>query len=887
MPFMNKDQLIKVSVIVPVYNVEKYLERCLDSLVHQTLGEIQIIVVNDGTEDRSQDIIDRYAAEYPDKILGLEKPNGGLSDARNFGIPYAEGEYIGFVDSDDYLDTTMYEKMYQRAVETDSDIVTCGYYGVDENKDSYRYFQKGNMIQYGMSLHDNPKLLYTNAPYAWNKIYRKELFLKTGIRFPKGKIYEDIATIYPLMLHANRISKVDEALYYYILQREGAITATFSEKILQMYASLSIMNDHYIEEGAFEEFKEVLGFINLKHTILRFRDFASYSDRKLQFKMVKEGFAHLDRYFDDWHHNETFFNFYFSKKALLGKLAKHKCTWYLYSILPNALIKISGKLGKIGKKALWAFTKRSYLNKYRYVRKSRKGKIIENQVLFESFHGTNLNDSPFAMMKELAKDSQFRIFYTSRKELMAEHQKILDAYGLKNVKLVPLGTKKYQDILATSKYLVNNVSFPPYFIKRKEQIYLNTWHGTPLKTLGKRMANGIQDMSNMQRNFLQSSYLLHPNRYTMDHMMEDYNLNHLYTGKVILSGYPRNSIFWDRNAEKEIRARYAMDGKEVFAYMPTWRGAMSSGANNASYEDEVHSILRAFDEVLQDNQVMYVNLHPLVKDKVPIEGFKHICRFPDNVDSYAFLNAVNVLITDYSSVFFDYSITKKPIVLFMYDYEAYMAERGMYFDVRTLPFEKIYTMEDMLRYLTKKDKAVDKSAKAYQEYCQIFLEYDTPDSISNINNLIFYNSESEIKVYDYAGNKAIGHSLYLADKIKHKKNYKKLEILDQMENPVAVFLRRDFTSHTLNILTEKYNESLDYIVIDTHMFLSVWENIKLFVSRDRNRYCCDEIFETELTRILPNIRIQEVVVGADFYRNNSIKHAVDHRNQPASEVKRS
>ena len=118
---------IKVSVIVPVYNVEAYLERCLDSLVKQTLEEMEIIVVNDGTKDNSQAIIDRYAAAYPQKVISLIKENGGLSDARNYGIPYAHGEYIGFVDSDDYLNVTMYQKLYDRAAETDSDIVFCGY----------------------------------------------------------------------------------------------------------------------------------------------------------------------------------------------------------------------------------------------------------------------------------------------------------------------------------------------------------------------------------------------------------------------------------------------------------------------------------------------------------------------------------------------------------------------------------------------------------------------------------------------------------------------------------------------------------------------------------------------------------------------------------------
>ena len=120
------------------------------------------------------------------------------------------------------------------------------------------------------------------------------------------------------MLHANRISKVNEPLYYYILKREGAITATFSENILQMYDSLAIMNEYYIREGAFEEFKEVLGFINLKHTILRFRDFTAYKDKDLQFKVVRKGFQHLDHYFDDWRRNKAFFDFFFSKKRLMA-----------------------------------------------------------------------------------------------------------------------------------------------------------------------------------------------------------------------------------------------------------------------------------------------------------------------------------------------------------------------------------------------------------------------------------------------------------------------------------------------------------------------------------------------------------------------------------------
>ena len=105
----------KVSIIVPFYNVEKYIEKCLQTLVDQTLEDIEIILVNDGSKDKTIDIVKKYQEMYPTKIVYLEKANGGLSDARNYAIPYAKGEYIAFLDSDDYVETTMYQEMYEIA----------------------------------------------------------------------------------------------------------------------------------------------------------------------------------------------------------------------------------------------------------------------------------------------------------------------------------------------------------------------------------------------------------------------------------------------------------------------------------------------------------------------------------------------------------------------------------------------------------------------------------------------------------------------------------------------------------------------------------------------------------------------------------------------------
>ena len=172
----------KVSVIVPVYNVENYLERCLESLVRQTLEDIEIIVVNDSSPDESHVIIERYQARYPNKIKSLIKPNGGLSDARNYGMKHMRGDYFGFVDGDDYVDETMFEKLYDAAMKADAEVTTCDFYWAypDQLK-----------RQIDGPYHHSKEMLVEMMPTVWNKLYKRSWFETLGIEFPVGLRYED------------------------------------------------------------------------------------------------------------------------------------------------------------------------------------------------------------------------------------------------------------------------------------------------------------------------------------------------------------------------------------------------------------------------------------------------------------------------------------------------------------------------------------------------------------------------------------------------------------------------------------------------------------------------------------------------------------------------
>lgn len=223
--------LPKVSVIVPVYNVGKYLAKCLDSLVGQTYQNIEILVVNDGSTDGSEQVIQEYVQRYPAKIKSFTKKNGGLSDARNFGIDRAEGDYIGFVDSDDYVTPSMFEEMVGLAEKHQSKIVICNIQKVDQQG---RITQKLTQIPHlseKIDLEKNFSVFSDLSYFACNKLFKKELF--KGKRFKKEAHFEDIQLIPQLLLECETIAQTQNFHYQY-LERTDSITKTHTEKGLDI-----------------------------------------------------------------------------------------------------------------------------------------------------------------------------------------------------------------------------------------------------------------------------------------------------------------------------------------------------------------------------------------------------------------------------------------------------------------------------------------------------------------------------------------------------------------------------------------------------------------------------------------------------------------------------
>jgi len=316
----------KVSIIVPVYNVEEYLETCLDSLVNQTLKDIEIIVVNDGTKDNSQKIIDKYIKKYPKLVKGYIKENGGLSSARNYGLKYAKGEYIAFVDSDDWVELDMYEKMYNKAITKNFDMVVCDLKYIYPNKEMNA---KSNISHDITDKSMIKKTMLNIYPSAWNKIFKKELF-KSKVKFKEKVWFEDVEFLYRLYPYINSIGVVKEPFYNY-LQREGAITSTFDKRLFHYVDNWNGIIEYYKDKKMYDEYKKELEYCYVRYLLATFiKRAANFKDKEMYKEAVEVALKEVKKNFPKYRKNKYFYK---SKKGLYCLVCNKFLTNIIYGMI--------------------------------------------------------------------------------------------------------------------------------------------------------------------------------------------------------------------------------------------------------------------------------------------------------------------------------------------------------------------------------------------------------------------------------------------------------------------------------------------------------------------------------------------------------------------------
>ena len=310
----------KVSVIVPIYNVEKYLEKCINSLLSQTLEDIQIILVNDGSKDNSGNIAKEYEKNNKDRVIYVEKENGGLSDARNYGLKYATGDFIAFLDSDDYIEKNAYEKMYNKAIEENADYVECDFIWEFPNKirvdKQYPYKNKKEMLSFVRVV-------------AWNKLIKSQLITDNNLEFPKGLRYEDVEFTYKLIPFVNKFAYVDKPFIHYV-QREGSIANVQNERTAEIFTVLDNVIEFYKKNNIYEEYRDELEYNYARYLLCSsLKRMCKIKDKTIREKLLTESWERLNLNFPNWKENVILKTVNIGKNKYMRTV--NKSTYKIYS----------------------------------------------------------------------------------------------------------------------------------------------------------------------------------------------------------------------------------------------------------------------------------------------------------------------------------------------------------------------------------------------------------------------------------------------------------------------------------------------------------------------------------------------------------------------------
>ena len=310
----------KVSVIVPIYNVEKYLEKCINSLLSQTLEDIQIILVNDGSKDNSGNIAKECEKNNKNRIIYVEKENGGLSDARNYGLKYATGDFIAFLDSDDYIEKNAYEEMYNKAIEENADYVECDFIWEFPNKirvdKQYPYKNKKEMLSFVRVV-------------AWNKLIKRQLITDNNLEFPKGLRYEDVEFTYKLIPFINKFAYVDKPFIHYV-QREGSIANVQNERTAEIFTVLDNVIEFYKKNNIYEKYRDELEYNYARYLLCSsLKRMCKIKDKTIREKLPTESWKRLNSNFPNWKENVILKTVNIGKNKYMRTV--NKSTYKIYS----------------------------------------------------------------------------------------------------------------------------------------------------------------------------------------------------------------------------------------------------------------------------------------------------------------------------------------------------------------------------------------------------------------------------------------------------------------------------------------------------------------------------------------------------------------------------
>lgn len=717
----------RFSVIVPAYKVQAYLQESLDSVLTQSYPDLELIAVDDASPDACGSIIDEYAARDPRVTAVHLAHNLGLGPARNAGLARATGDYLVFLDGDDTLAPGALQAITDRLKATGSpDVLVYDYARIFwtgelvRNRLSHRLSEEG---QASFRLADRPALLGM-LMVVWNKAYRREYVEREGFEFPPG-FYEDTPWTYPALLAAESVAVLDRVCVHYRQRRTGSILTTSSRRHLDIFDQYDRVFGYLAGRPELERWRPAVHRRMAEHFCALYAD-PRRLPRGSRAEFFSRASALLRRYRAPGARALSL-----SRTDRIRHLLMRLGVRRTYRLL-SALRSCGLSTGR-GASALGRGLRETALRLH--YRVQRLLPLRPELAVFSAYWHGGYACNPAAIeakLRELAPRMRTAWICdpahaaTLPRETMA---------------LRP-GSAAYWTALARASYLVTNVNFERTLVKRPGQIVVQTQHGTPLKRVGldlqdRPAATPTTDFAGLLRGADQWDYLLSANRHST--LVWEKAIPSSYT--TLEYGYPRNDVFHRATQADvlELRERLGIPaGSTAILYAPTHRDYRRSRPDHLDFERVLRDLGPRFT-ILTRTHLTYADAPS------PVEAHSRLLDVSSHPSVEELCLASDALVTDYSSLMFDYAALDRPIVIHADDWEAYEAARGTYFDLRACPPGAIARTEDeLVDIFATGHWQGSRSAQLRASFRARFCSYDDGHAAERVVRRIFLGQSTPI-----------------------------------------------------------------------------------------------------------------------------------------------
>ena len=644
----------KVSIIVAICNVGPYLEQCLDSLVNQTLDDIEILaVVVEASTDNSYAITQKYAEAYSDRLKMLAIPKGTAGAVRNLGIRKAKGKYLVFVDGDDYVEVDMLEKLYRQARKSNSDVVACRI-GLLDNQTGLKTKKKARANICPTTVLQNPRVLNLVKVYMTNKLILRSIIIDNELYFPEDRWFEDMAIVYNILLCAEKIDFVGEALYWYRKNREGSATLRTDAVLFDTFAAVRDFVSFYKSRKSFDRCYPVLASISRRHLTYRFPQLYPTNSGKVRRKFLRQTYSYLDQNFADW------------REQLIPKISDNpialaqtntRFAWLL-SFVPYRYFRLWRRFAaseNIQTFFIWLLGARNTSPKVQFYQKSRQSTIAPNLAVFEAAQGAGMTGGLAQLceaMRQLENDKPWRYVWVLGSEQLKIELEIIYA-AVPQISFVVKDSKEHIQTLCSAELLFFESGLPRYYRKLEGQRVYGLSDGKYLEEI--RSANNflLRQKTELRRLALTADGLL-----SCGKTFSESTFREIFGDLIAEEGLPLCSDFTSvkslptspvRNYIDSIVCDAKTAGKQTVLWAPNWIGASRKCAWGGADQFEL-GLCELRKEYNSDEYEIFILPHPATYQFMSDATKKMLGCLPSYLNEFEVAQCFDVLNTNRSEL---------------------------------------------------------------------------------------------------------------------------------------------------------------------------------------------------------------------------------------------